>query len=226
MNIATFPNVVHQAAAHPQFQGCPDHSTPGRIGGGGVSTLGLVPAGRVLFWQGERQDQQIEVARGVVRAVRLLENGDRQILAFFWPGTIIRPAHAACQYYTAEAVTECRLHWSAPIEGVCSRSDRCGVDQVLQEMLPLVLSIGQKGAVARIAWFLLRIRKHLPRDPLRFEALRLMLPRADIADYLGTSIETVCRTLSDFRARGVIDLPNRKTIQFLDLASLSRLAGQ
>jgi CRP-like cAMP-binding protein len=92
-------------------------------------------------------------------------------------------------------------------------------------MLALVVAIGKKGSVPRLAWFLLRIRDHLPRDPCRLECLQLLLPRADIADYLGTSIETVCRTLHDFQSRGLISLPTRKTIRFLDLSGLERVAG-
>src|SRR5215468_2467911 len=52
----------------------------------------LVPANRVLFWQDDHQRQEIRVVRGVVRAVRLLENGTRQILAFYWPGEVIPSA--------------------------------------------------------------------------------------------------------------------------------------
>lgn len=183
--------------------------------------LSLVPAGRVLFWQDDHQQQEIEVVKGVVRAVRLLENGNRQILAFYWPGDTIYPAAAQLQCYTAEAVTACCLRYP---RRPCSTALSSGSAQVLQEMLALVLAIGKKCTVPRIAWFLLRIRDHLPRDPRRLEAQQLLLPRADIADYLGTSIETTCRTLHDFQAKGLISLPTRKTIRFLDLCGLERIA--
>jgi CRP/FNR family transcriptional regulator, anaerobic regulatory protein len=187
----------------------------------GASTF--VPRGRVLFWQGDNQDQAVELVHGVVRAVRLLENGSRQILAFYWPGAVIRPSHAACQYYTAEAITSCRLYrWRfAPVHSI---SEPCGADQVLQEMLPLLLIMGQKTTISRLAWFLLRIREHLPRDPRRPDALQIVLPRADMADYLGMSIETVSRTLAEFKAKGLIDLPTRKTIRFVDIPTLSKIA--
>src|SRR5262245_10141862 len=187
----------------------------------GASTF--VQRGRVLFWQGDSQDQTIELVHGVVRAVRLLENGNRQILTFYWPGAVIRPSHGACQYYTAEAITSCRLYrWR--FAKVHKMSEPCGADQVLQEMLPLLLIMGQKNTIARLAWFLLRIREHLPRDLRRPDALQIVLPRADMADYLGMSIETVSRTLAEFKAMGLIDLPNRKTIRFVDIPTLSKIA--
>jgi CRP-like cAMP-binding protein len=185
----------------------------------------IIPRGRVLFWQGDRQSEQIEILQGVVRAVRLLEDGTRQILAFYWAGDVVRPALAACQHYTAEAVTPCRVLRSRDSE-VCASGKPCGANQVLIDTLSLVMAMSKKNSIARLAWFLLRIRPHLPSDPVRHHALRVLIPRADIADYLGTSMETVCRTLADFKSRGLIDLPNRKTIHFIDLAGLARVAGE
>jgi len=183
--------------------------------------LTLIPAGRVLFWQDDHQQQEIEVVKGVVRAVRLLENGSRQILAFYWPGDTIYPAAAQLQCYTAEAVTACRLRYPPRRPGSTALSSGT---IILQEMLALVVAIGKKCTVPRIAWFLLRVREHLPRDPRTLESQQLLLPRADIADYLGTSIETICRTLHDFQSKGFISLPTRKTIRFVDLSGLQRIA--
>jgi CRP-like cAMP-binding protein len=184
----------------------------------------LIPRGRVLFWEGEHQAQKIQVVKGVVRAVQLLENGDRQILTFFWPGHVIMPTRSSCQQITAEAVTNCLVQRST-VASICQDDDPCGARQILTDTLALVATRNHKNSVARIANFLLRIRKHLPCDPKRPLALSLLLPRADIADHLGTSIETVCRILADFKMKGLIDLPNRKTIRYLDLPGLLQVAG-
>jgi CRP/FNR family transcriptional regulator len=188
------------------------------------STASLVLRGRALFWEGDEQTYKIEIVEGVIRAVRLLENGNRQILAFYWPGDVVMPSQSSCQHFTAEAVTNCRVRFSA-VSGICNRAEPCGARQALAEMLTLVSSMSQKGSVGRIAWFLLRIREHLPEDPKRPHALQLLISRADIADHLGTSLETVCRALADFKMKMLIDLPNRKTIRFIDLRGLQRIAG-
>ena len=73
----------------------------------------LIPRGRALFWEGEHQPQKITIVEGVIRAVRLLENGNRQILAFYWPGDVVMPTRSSCQRITAEAVTNCRVQRSA-----------------------------------------------------------------------------------------------------------------
>jgi CRP-like cAMP-binding protein len=188
------------------------------------SSTSLVPRGRALFWEGEHQAQKIEIKEGVVRAVRLLENGNRQILAFYWPGDVVMPTQSSCQRVTAEAVTNCRVQRTT-VSGICQQSEPCGAHQMLAETLSLVVTMSQKSSVARIAGFILRIRNHLPDDPKRPHALTLLLPRADIADHLGTSLETVCRTLAEFKSKGLIDLPNRKTIRFFDIPGLSLIAG-
>lgn len=185
----------------------------------------LIPRGRVLFWEGEHQPEKITIVEGVIRAVRLLENGNRQILAFYWPGDAVMPTRSSCQRITAEAVTNCRVQRSV-VSDICQQDEPCGADQILSETLALVVTMSQKKSVARIADFLLRIRNHLPEDPKRPFALSLLLPRADIADHVGTSLENVCRTLADFKMKGLIDLPNRKTIRFVDLPGLQRIAGE
>ncbi len=174
----------------------------------------------VLFWQDERQPQAIEIVEGAVRAVRLWSDGSRQILAFFWPGDVIQAA--ALQRYTAEAVTRCVLRpHSHEEDGIFEPS---GTDQALQASICLLAATGKKSATSRMAWFLLQIYEHLPQDPRRPQALRFTIPRNDVADYLGMSVETACRTLAAFRARGLIDLPTRKTICYRDMAQLARIA--
>jgi CRP-like cAMP-binding protein len=188
------------------------------------STTSLIPRGRALFWEGEHQAQKIKIVEGVVRAVRLLESGNRQIVAFYWPGDVVMPTQSSCQRITAEAVTNCRVQRTAA-SSICQQDEPCGAYQVLAETLSLVVIMSQKNSMARIAGFLLRIRSHLPEDPKYPFAFTLLLPRADIADHLGTSLETVCRTLAEFKMRGLIDLPSRKTIRFVNLSGLSRIAG-
>ena len=69
----------------------------------------LVHSGRVLFSQGDNQRFAIELIEGVIRAVQLSESGSREILGFFWPGTVIRPSRATGYRYSAEAVTASRV---------------------------------------------------------------------------------------------------------------------
>jgi CRP/FNR family transcriptional regulator len=52
-------------------------------------------------------------------------------------------------------------------------------------------------------------------------AFELPLTRSDMADYLGLTIETVCRGLSDLKRHGTIAV-NRTRIQIQDPQALDR----
>ena len=57
----------------------------------------------------------------------------------------------------------------------------------------------------------------------RIKGVNLPMSRNDIADYLGLTVETVCRTLSTFRREGITDVPNPHRIALLDRAALEAI---
>ena len=59
----------------------------------------------------------------------------------------------------------------------------------------------------------------------RTKTLDLPMSRTDIADYLGLTIETVCRTLSTLRHDRIISVPNPHRIELLDRAALEEIGG-
>jgi CRP-like cAMP-binding protein len=74
-------------------------------------------------------------------------------------------------------------------------------------------------AAERVATFLLEMFDR--RD--RTKGLELPMARTDIADYLGLTIETVCRILSLFKRDGVIAIPTPHRIELLDRDALEAL---
>ena len=81
------------------------------------------------------------------------------------------------------------------------------------------LLLGRMTATERVATFLLEMFDR--RD--RTRGLELPMPRTDIADYLGLTIETVCRILSQFKRDGVIVIPSPHRIELLDRDALEAL---
>jgi CRP/FNR family nitrogen fixation transcriptional regulator len=73
-----------------------------------------------------------------------------------------------------------------------------------------MLVLGRMTASERVASFLLEIseRQDAPR------VLDLAMSRSDVADYLGLTIETVCRVLSGFRRDRIIAIPTAHRIEF------------
>jgi CRP-like cAMP-binding protein len=181
---------------------------------------------RVLFWQGEAQSREIEVVEGVIRAVRLLPSGGRQILTFFWPGTTIFRNVGTAPSYTAETVTTCILRSGRPPTLGHSPDVSGAHEQILEQSLQLLEAISRRAALSRVAWFLMRIREHLPQAQQGDDLRKFVIPRKDMADHLGLSLETVCRSLTMLKERGVIELPNRKTIAFRNVGQLAQIAKE
>ena len=81
-------------------------------------------------------------------------------------------------------------------------------------------------AEQRVASFLLFVARKT-KDRLRRGAeIDLPMSRGDIADYLGLTIETVCRTLAKLRTRGLIAVPNTHQIVLLIPSALMEIAGE
>ena len=88
----------------------------------------------------------------------------------------------------------------------------------------LLLTTGQRSAVERLAAFLLAMSRRAERNG-RDHHFDLPMTRADIADFLGLTIETVSRTFTKLRVMGLIELPQSSTVHIKDLEELQSLAG-
>ncbi|MCA3248477.1 MAG: Crp/Fnr family transcriptional regulator, partial [Azospirillum sp.] len=159
----------------------------------------------IVFWEGDQGSGCVRLQKGVLRAVRFSEDGTRQILGFVRaPATLCLGADRTWPC-TLEAVNDCRIakdHESAIA---------CAVDRPFETIfadmaLVLLAVISRKSVVARFAWFIAELHRAEGKETIDFG-----YPRADIADYLGTRIETVCRALARFREDGMIEqLPDRR----------------
>jgi CRP/FNR family transcriptional regulator, anaerobic regulatory protein len=87
-----------------------------------------------------------------------------------------------------------------------------------------VLCVGQRGASERLATFfviLSRRNEQRGNDP---QTITLPMTRADIADFLGLTIETVSRTFSKLSRHGLIQIDQITTIRLRNTGKLQRLA--
>ncbi|MFW1466539.1 helix-turn-helix domain-containing protein, partial [Vibrio parahaemolyticus] len=75
-----------------------------------------------------------------------------------------------------------------------------------------------KTAEERIAWFLLQMSQRTDSANL----VNLPMPRQDIADHLGLTIETVSRTLKQLARTGWIKQLSSRRIQLVKLDALTR----
>jgi CRP-like cAMP-binding protein len=162
-----------------------------------------------IFAQGARSRYCYLVLSGCVRTVRLMEDGRRQIGEFLFEGDLFGWDTRGEQDFAAEAVTPVTLR-RYPRHGLDLLADR---DRDFARWLRELSSdrlragrehmflLGRKTASERIASFLLQMARRVHASRV---AIELPMGRADVADYLCLTIETVCRGLTQLRQRGTI----------------------
>ena len=82
--------------------------------------------------------------------------------------------------------------------------------------------IGSLPAEARVAKFLLSLGQKYAQLGYSDNSYNLKMTRNDIGSYLGLTLETVSRTLSEFNKAGIVTV-DQKSIQINDLETLKRL---
>ena len=175
------------------------------------------------------------VMKGVVKLTKGLEDGRQQVVGLqFAPDFLGRP-FARENVLNAEAASEVDLcvvprpALEAMMAGTPALEHRL-MQQTLRELdeaRDWMLTLGRKTAQEKVASFLLLIASHA--DPGADTATRagfnLPLTRADIADFLGLTIETVSRQLTRLRQAGAIRIENIRSVEIPDLERLRDLAG-
>lgn len=182
-----------------------------------------------LFLEGDQAKYYFKVVSGAVRSCRLLPDGRRHIGDFYLPGDFIALGQSGAYLFTAEAVTEVtlvryvrnrvdRLIGERPQLGTCLFAM---LSEDLSSAQKQMLLLGRKTALEKLASFLLTMADREGAG----DHVGLPMTRADIADYLGLTIETVSRTLSQLKTARVIALRGAADIHILDREHLQELAG-
>lgn len=170
--------------------------------------------GEVLVRQGDPAGHLFNITSGSIRVYRLLPDGRRQITGFLFAGDFLGLATGQTYDFSAEAIepaSACRFRRTEYREEVRRSPDleAALLDRVTHELAAAqaqMLLLGRKTAQERIASFLLDLPSHDPCRPGPADHVRLPMTRAEIADYLGLTIETVSRVLTRLKTTGVIRL--------------------
>jgi CRP/FNR family transcriptional regulator len=195
-----------------------------------------VRGGTELIGDADRIDSYSNVLSGVVKLTKTLSDGRQQIVGLqFAPDFLGRPFRAESAL-DAEAATEVALcsFPRAAMERMIRASPELEhrlYQQTLKELdeaRDWMVTLGRKTAAEKIASFLMMIARHIDpaADPARQSAaFELPLTRADIADFLGLTIETVSRQLTRLRADGVIAIENNRQVTVPSLPRLHARCG-
>ncbi len=176
-----------------------------------------------LIAVGEDIHNYSNILSGVVKLTKLMADGRQQIVGLqFAPDFMGRPFRTSSDV-SAEAATSVRV-CSFPkhvLEKIISESPTMEHklhEQTLKELdeaRDWMLTLGRKTAGEKVASFLYLIATNInPESDVHRIGARFELPlkRADIADFLGLTIETVSRQITRLRKAGIIELEDNRTV--------------
>jgi CRP/FNR family transcriptional regulator, anaerobic regulatory protein len=196
-------------------------------------------AGDVILREGETPDYFANVVSGAVKLSRTTVEGQHQILGLQFASDFLGRPFRSVFGYDAHAITAVHLCTfpRQPFEGLLREYpsfERRLFEQTLDELdaaRDWAAVLTRTAARERLCLFLLSILQ-------RFEAsgcghtitptgaiLELPVSRAEIASYLGLTIETISRQFTQLKVDGIISLPSPRELVVLDLHALKAAAG-
>jgi CRP/FNR family nitrogen fixation transcriptional regulator len=183
-----------------------------------------------IYAEGSHARYWYQVVYGSVRLVAQLSSELRHVERFCFADDCFGFDLPGRRSFSAEAVEDCVVR--------CCRRQSVGQlikdtpeaaqqlwDASLRDLAQVQLRtvmLARMSAPMRVASFLIDL--HARRGPAML--LDLPMPRADIADYLGLTVETVCRVLSRFVALKLVTIPNVNQIQLIDASGLATISSE
>ena len=187
-----------------------------------------MPFGRnaEIYGQNEPAEYLYKVISGTVRTYKVLNDGRRQIGAFYLPGDMFGLEIGDEHSFSAEAIVDSKVLVIKRSSVVALAGRDTDVAHQLWAMTAAELQRAQdhimlliKTAQERVAGFLLEMASRVPLG----NEIDLPMSRQDIADYLGLTIETVSRTLTQLENTAAIAVPSSRRIVLRNRAALNRL---
>jgi CRP/FNR family transcriptional regulator, nitrogen fixation regulation protein len=193
-----------------------------------IGTVVAFPRNREIYGQNDPPFYVYKMLSGAVRTCKHFADGRRQVGGFYLANDVFGLEMGAAHLMSAEAINNSRIvvirrpalmslaereaHVALRLWALTTRELRRTHDHVL---------LLTKSAPERMASLLLSLADHMGKDG----SVELPMPRRDIADYLGLTIETVSRVFSDLQAHGVIELPASHRVVFRNRTALEKLRG-
>lgn len=197
------------------------------------STRKRLEAGTEVVGQGEDMGAFANIMRGVVKLTRMMPDGRQQIVGLqFAPDFLGRPfveesPHSAETATDAEICTFPRQMLERLVGRTPDLEHKLYQQSLkeLDEARDWMLTLGRKNAQEKVASFLFLIASHYDPETVDGSVFDLPLSRADIADFLGLTIETVSRQFTRLRKEGVIQIENNRHVIVPDIERLQQSAG-
>lgn len=186
-----------------------------------------VPRDAQIYAQDDSVEQLYRVIDGVVRTSRVTLDGRRQVGDFYYSGDIFGLESGPDHRFAAEALTDCTVMvvrrkavravaGDAALNGAILEAQRIEMERLEDH----VVVLGRKSARERVAGFLRAIARR--QDT---EETDLAMGRQDMADYLGLTIETVSRTITQLQGEAIVAFPSSRRFQVRKWTALEALVA-
>jgi CRP-like cAMP-binding protein len=173
------------------------------------------------------------IRSGLLRLQRHAYDGRRQILSLFLPGEIVGFDGEVREGTSVETATPsglCRIDRNR-FDRMVHQNDTLRAELLRQKQDQLdrlhwlTWSLGALAPEERLCGFLALASTCMPYQPQPDGSgvLSMRLPRKDVADLLGTTVESICRILHKLSREGVIEIRDPAHFRFLDRARLITL---
>jgi CRP/FNR family transcriptional regulator, anaerobic regulatory protein len=194
-------------------------------------TMGFAPHQPIIY-EGDTGAFFFNLTIGTAVAYKMFADGRRQVMGFLMPGDFFGLAPRGVYVYSVDAitpVTSCRYPRPA-LDGLCRKYPRLeermfrGVMDELALAQDQILMLGRQGAQERVAAFLINLSERIAQHGGDGDSIELPMTRADIADYLGLTTETVSRTVTAMARDGLIVIQRPDRIDLSDREALVEIS--
>lgn len=195
----------------------------------GQTRVRCLEAEEALVFEGDPATTIYEVLEGTLMIYKVFQDGRRHVILFARPGDIIGFDQTGVFDFDCDALTAAKVR-VVPKKGLLRAAlEEPGFGQRLLEFAAgqiatarrRSITLGRKTALERVATFLLDLGE---RGAPSVDRIPVPMSRAEIADYLGLTTETVSRNITKLRSMGIIDLPGGGAVRVRDKPALRLLA--
>lgn len=189
-------------------------------------------ANETLFTQGSGVKNLFFVKSGSIKNIYTGEEGDQQIIGFYFSGDLIVPVSLkhSCHLSTAVAL-EASIVCVFPLNFIVANCEKLPHLQAnmlrhseaeIKHHHEWLLGVNHHSALNRLCAFLLDLIYRQRLDCDNSALLNLTMTRADIGNYLGLAPETVSRNFSKLKEQGLVII-QKKRLKLNDLKKLEHL---
>ena len=190
-------------------------------------------SGDTIFEYGDDIRRFGNIIEGTVKLAKLMADGRQQIIGFLFPGDFIGKLFSERHSCYVEAVTDVHLCTFAQTDLNRIMAEHPELSQrlffnctrSLEQAEEWMLLLGRKTALEKLASFIVLLSNRNAERNRDRDLIQLPMSRGDIADFLGLTIETVSRQITNLKTEQYIRLESGNNVAILNRPLLESLAG-